>query len=191
MHETTLRVLLIEDNPPDADLLAEMLSGQDGGFLFVSAECMAQAEWQLQQQPAMDVILLDLGLPDSGGLASLERATCCAEHLPIIVLTGLEDEALGVEAVRKGAQDYLVKGQTTPRTLLRVVRHAMERKRLEESLRRLHELAERRATEAQAANEAKSRFLANVSHELRTPMNAILGMVNLALRKALDPITRD
>ncbi len=191
MHETSLRVLLIEDNPPDAELLAEMLNGQEEDFQFVRAECMAQAERQLQQLPAVDVILLDLGLPDSDGLESLERATNCAGHLPIIVLTGLEDEALGVEAVRKGAQDYLVKGQTAPRTLVRVVRHAVERKRLEESLRRLHELAERRAVEAQAANEAKSRFLANVSHELRTPMNAILGMVDLVLRKELDPTTRD
>ena len=94
---------------------------------------------QLKQQPAVDVILLDLGLPDSDGLASLEWATRAAPHLPVIVLTGLEDEALGVEAVRKGAQDYLVKGQTPPRMLVRVIHHATERKRLEDSLRQAHQ----------------------------------------------------
>ena len=76
MHETNLRVLLIEDNPPDAELLAEMLAGQDGDFPPSSGStAWPQAERQLKQQPAVDVILLDLGLPDSDGLASLERAT--------------------------------------------------------------------------------------------------------------------
>ena len=94
---------------------------------------------QLKQQPAIDVILLDLGLPDSDGVASLEWATRAAPHLPIIVLTGSEDEALGMEAVRKGAQDYLVKGQTPPRMIVRVIHHATERKRLEDSLRQAHQ----------------------------------------------------
>jgi len=191
MSETGLRVLLIEDNPSDADLLAEVLTGEDMCVQIVHSECMEQAESQLERKPALDVILLDLGLPDSDGLVSLERAIRAAPHLPIIVLTGLEDEVIGVEAVRKGAQDYLVKGQTTPRLLLRVIHHATERKRLEESLRSMRELAERRAAEAEAANQAKSQFLANISHELRTPMNAILGMVEFVLRRELDSTTRD
>ncbi len=109
-------------------------------------------------------------MPDSDGLASLEAAAAAAPHLPIVVLTGLEYEALGVQAVRRGAQDYLVKGQATPRLLTRVIRHAIERNRL---------------------IEARSQFLANVSHELRTPMNAILGMIDVSLHNELNSTVRD
>ena len=101
MHETTLRILLIEDNPPDADLLVEMVSGQDGCFQVDHVDRLTEAEKYLKEQHSVDVVLLDLGLPDSDGLVSLEGATRAASHLPIIVLTGLEDEVLGVEAVRR------------------------------------------------------------------------------------------
>ncbi len=123
---------------------------------------MTQAESLLKNASGVDAILLDLGLPDSDGLESLARAEAAAPHVPIVVLTGFDDEELGVEAVRKGAQDYLVKGQTTTRLLTRVIRHAVERNRL---------------------IEAKNQFLANISHELRTPLNAVLGMIDLALRE--------
>ncbi len=170
MSEASLRALLIEDNPSDADLLVEMLAGEEQCIRVVRAECMAQAESLLKDASGVDAILLDLGLPDSDGLDSLARAGSAAPHVPIVVLTGLDDEELGVEAVRKGAQDYLVKGQTTPRFLARVIRHAVERNRL---------------------IEAKNQFLANISHELRTPMNAILGMIDLALRNELKPSVKD
>jgi signal transduction histidine kinase/HPt (histidine-containing phosphotransfer) domain-containing protein len=170
MSDASLRALLIEDNPSDADLLAEMLAGEEQSIRIDRVECMAEAETFLKETADVDAILLDLGLSDSAGLDSLARATSAARHIPIVVLTGLDDEELGVEAVRKGAQDYLLKGQATPRLLARVIRHAVERNRL---------------------IEARSQFLANVSHELRTPMNAILGMIDLALRNDLSYTVRD
>ena len=94
-----------------------------------------QAADHVQQGGPADAILLDLMLPDSNGLATLDRANAIAPQLPIIVLTGLEDESLGVEAVRKGAQDYLVKGETSLQRLLQTVHHSIERKRLERALR--------------------------------------------------------
>ena len=170
MSDASLRALLIEDNPSDADLLAEMLAGEEQSIRIDRVECMADAETFLKETADVDAILLDLGLPDSAGLDSLARAFSAARHVPIVVLTGLDDEELGVEAVRKGAQDYLVKGQATPRLLARVIRHAVERNRL---------------------IEVRSQFLANVSHELRTPMNAILGMIDLALHNDLSHTVRD
>jgi signal transduction histidine kinase/HPt (histidine-containing phosphotransfer) domain-containing protein len=170
MSEASLSALLIEDNAADADLLVEMLAGEEEFLRVDRVECMAQAESFLKDASDVDVILLDLGLPDSEGLDSLAKAGRAAPHVPIVVLTGLDDEELGVEAVRKGAQDYLVKGQATPRLLARVIRHAVERNRL---------------------IEAKNQFLANISHELRTPMNAILGMIDLALRNELKPSVKD
>ncbi len=119
MSEASLRALLIEDNPADADLLAEMLAGEEQLIRIDRVECMAEAEAFLKETADVDAILLDLGLPDSDGLDSLARATSAARHVPIVVLTGLDDEELGVEAVRKGAQDYLQKGQASPRFLAR------------------------------------------------------------------------
>ena len=86
------------------------------------------------KETSVDAILLDLALPDSEGLATLERANSAAGYLPIIVLTGLEDEAVAIEAVRKGAQDYLIKGQTGARQLMQTILRAVERKRLERAL---------------------------------------------------------
>ena len=136
MSEAALHILLVEDNPDDADLLQETLAAALTSHWRsrTSNVCRKLLEY-LKQGDQVDAVLLDLGLPDSMGIATLERANCAAPHLPIIVLTGLEDEAVGIEAVRKGAQDYLVKGQTPSRMLLRSIHHAIERKRMEKALR--------------------------------------------------------
>ena len=136
MSEGDLQVLLVEDNPRDADLLIEGLSGPDSRFQIVTMACMAEAEQYLKAHRPADVVLLDLGLPDSDGLATLEWAVSAAPRLPIIVLTGLEDEAVAVESLRKGAQDYLIKGEVRSRVLLRAIHHAVERKRLAERAKR-------------------------------------------------------
>ncbi len=305
MSDDRLHILLVEDNPGDAELLQEWLAEVDDrldvthvGRMEDAVACMSRG--------GVEAVLLDLGLPDSVGLSSLERTVAVAPQLPVLVLTGLEDEALAIQAVRKGAQDYLVKGELTPRALARAIRYAIERNRLE---RTLHESEQRldammKATDvmlvyldpefnfvtvnpayaetckmrpeemigrnhfelypneeneaifrqvrdtgvpvfnkdkafrfpdqpergvtywnwslvpvkaitgkvvglvfslrettrykqaeealrqakdaAEAANNAKTQFLANISHELRTPMNAILGMIDLALPRQAD-----
>ncbi len=143
MSESALRILLVEDNPSDADLLRETLALVERQPEITHVESLRQAVEYLKQGGQVDVILLDLGLPDSMGLATLEQAGRAAGQLPIIVLTGLENETVGIEAVRKGAQDYLVKGQTEPRMLVRSMHHAIERKRMEEALRQAKEDWER------------------------------------------------
>jgi diguanylate cyclase (GGDEF)-like protein/PAS domain S-box-containing protein len=135
MSKKSIKMLLIvEDNPGDARLLREMFNeqGSDNTEL-THAECMSDAEKHLSER-AFDIILLDLGLPDAEGLGAVRRAHAAAPHVPLVVLTCLDDESLAAEALQEGAQDYLIKGQIETRGLLRSLRYAMERKAIEEAL---------------------------------------------------------
>jgi len=127
-------LLLIEDNPGDARLLREMFNEQDSHITELThAECMCDAEKHLQQR-AFDLILLDLGLPDAQGMEAVRRAHQVAPRVPLVVLTGLDDESLATQALQEGAQDYLIKSQIDARGLLRALRYAVERKLTEEAL---------------------------------------------------------
>jgi diguanylate cyclase (GGDEF)-like protein/PAS domain S-box-containing protein len=127
-------LLLIEDNPGDARLLREMLDEQESRRTKLThADCMRQAETYLAGG-AFDIILLDLGLPDAQGLAAVRRARAAAPRIPLVVLTGTDDELLAGQALQEGAQDYLIKGQIETRGLLRALRYAIERKIMEEAL---------------------------------------------------------
>ncbi len=127
-------LLLIEDNPGDARLFEEMLNEQGvHNTRFVHVETMADAERHLSEH-AVDVILLDLGLPDADGVEAVRRAHAAAPRTPLVVLTGTDDEVLALETLQEGAQDYLIKGQIEIRGLLRALRYAVERESLEEAL---------------------------------------------------------
>jgi PAS domain S-box-containing protein len=127
------RVLLVEDNPADARLLREMFNEQGAHATeMTQVGTMGEAETRLAQG-AIDIILLDLGLPDVQGLLAVRRARTAAPHVPLVVLTGLDDESLATQALQEGAQDYLVKGQIETRGLLRALRYAIERKIMEEA----------------------------------------------------------
>ncbi|MCY2996199.1 MAG: PAS domain S-box protein [Planctomycetota bacterium] len=136
-----IQLLLIEDQPGDIRLVRELL--RDTHDIEVhSVDRLAHGLAHLATQ-ATDVILLDLGLPDSDGLDSLHAVTSAAPQVPVVVLTGQDDEATGQEAVRQGAQDYLVKGLMPPRMLTRVLRFAIERKRVEETLRQERDFSQK------------------------------------------------
>ncbi len=145
MPNESIRILLVEDNPGDARLVRENLSIAGAiDFSLDWAPDLAAGLAQLAEHP-VDAILLDLGLPDSSGFATFEKVYARAARIPIILLTGLDDEALASKAVRAGAQDFLVKGDVSGRLLNRIIRHAIERTRAEEMLRE----SERRLKEAQ------------------------------------------
>lgn len=128
-----IRVLLVEDSPSDARLLQDHLGAfAPDGFAFTHVECLRDA-LAILRQPAFDVLLLDLTLPDCAGLATFLRVRSLVPTLPIILLTGVDDEALGAAALRQGLQDYLVKGQVDGRQLARAIRYAIERKRAEDA----------------------------------------------------------
>jgi diguanylate cyclase (GGDEF)-like protein/PAS domain S-box-containing protein len=127
-------ILLVEDNPGDARLLVEML--KDGGMLateVMRVESMGEAEQHLAAH-SVDIILLDQGLPDSQGLEAVRRAHRAAPNVPLVVLTGLDDQSLAVHALQEGAEDYLVKGEIDTRALLRAMRYAIERNGIEGAL---------------------------------------------------------
>src|SRR6266481_5166522 len=135
MNKKSIKILLlVEDNPGDARLLREMF-GEQGSHNteLTHVECMSEAEKHLTED-AYDIIVLDLGLPDAQGLEAVRRAHAAAPRVPLVVLTGLDDESLASQALREGAQDYLIKGQIDTRGLQRALRYAIERKSMEEAL---------------------------------------------------------
>ena len=127
-------LLLVEDNPGDARLLLEMLreSGLDNTESTHVAS-MKEAGKHLAEH-AVDIILIDLGLPDAQGLEAVRQARAVAPRAPLVVLTGLDDEGLAAQALQEGAQDYLIKGEIDARILLRALRYAVERNIMEEAL---------------------------------------------------------
>ena len=147
-----IRLLLIEDNPGDARLVREhLVDGADSQtFQFEHAGTLASAIALFAEQPKPEIVLLDLSLPDSFGLETLARWQAAAPKLPVIVLTGSDDEALAVAAVREGAQDYLVKGRIDGALLVQAIRYAIERKRVQEDLRQANSSLEIRVEERTA-----------------------------------------
>jgi signal transduction histidine kinase len=194
-----MRILLIEDNRADARLIQELLrEANPAGFRLEFAEKLQQGI-QLLKDNFPDVILLDLSLPDSQGLETFSQIHQNAPYVPVVVLSGLDDNAIALEAVRKGAQDYLVKGRVDGPMLARVMSYAIERKGTEERLRKTAENLtssnrelDRFSRELKRANERlkkldelKSNFISTASHELRTPLTSIKGYVSIVLQSKI------
>jgi PAS domain S-box-containing protein len=143
MDKRPIKILLVEDNAGDARLLREMINEPaPRKHDLVHHASIEQAINYLVNNP-VDVVLLDLGLPDAQGLEAVRRIDRAAPHVPLVVLTGFDDETLAGQALQEGAQDYLVKGQIEPRGLLRAMRYAIERKRSELALIRERDIAQR------------------------------------------------
>lgn len=146
-----IRVLLIEDDLADADLLRELLSGEKNPSFEVALARQLSEGLERLRRGGIDVVLLDMSLPDSMGVETASRVSQQFPSVPIVVLTGLDDETFALDVVRSGAQDYLVKGHVDGNILSRVMRYAIERKRSEEALR---ESEERNRLIVQTANDA-------------------------------------
>jgi PAS domain S-box-containing protein len=139
MNLEGIHVLLVEDNPGDARLFLELVRDTGAGRLKLEHVTRLSAALDRLNGGNIDVVLLDLSLPDEQGLTTLTRTHAHAPNVPIVVLTGLDDEALAVKAVRAGAQDYLVKGRVDGDLLVRSIRYATERARAVEALERREE----------------------------------------------------
>jgi len=180
MNHQTTNVLLIEDNPGDADLVRLRLIE---GASQVKVNCVSRLSDGLASLTAEtpSVVLLDLNLPDSHGSETFRRVMEHSPSVPVVVLSGQDDEALAMKAVHQGVQDYLVKGNISSKHLERAIRYAVER----QALLRALEITQKQQLEF------KNQFLSHVSHELRTPLTCIHQYVSLILDGLAGPVAPD
>jgi phosphoserine phosphatase RsbU/P len=163
-------ILLIEDNPGDADLVRlRLVEAHSDMAVSCATRLSAGLEAMVVETPAM--VLLDLNLPDSHGEETYRKVLEAAPGVPVVVLSGLDDEDMAVNAVHQGVQDYLVKGSFDSKQLARAMRYAIERQGLLTSL----DISRRQQIQF------KNEFLSHVSHELRTPLTCIHQFVSLIL----------
>ncbi len=177
-YHSPTKVLVVEDNPADRKLISLSLSESPHRYNLTCAERLSEGLEKLGKQPP-DVMLLDLNLPDSQGSDTFQRVIDKAPHVPILVLTGADDDHLALEAVRNGAQDYILKGQMDSHVLTRAMRYAIERHQVVMALR------ENRRKQL----EFKDKFLSHVSHELRSPLASIFQYSEVMLDGLAGPLT--
>ena len=196
-------IMLIEDDPIDARRVQRALSGTVGskwlpdGFEIHHHETLHAALEDLSQaEPMPDIILSDLNLHDSHGQDTISQILAVVGDIPVLALTGMDNEKTALDLVRLGAADFICKSDSTGDLLGRSIRYAMQRtafqQKLAESQQR-HQQAEAKAAladdfkiakeKAEEANRAKSEFLANMSHELRTPLHGILSFGRLGVSR--------
>jgi len=177
MNDQATRVLLIEDNPGDADLVRLRLVESQPNVKVDCVPRLADALAALERDTP-SLVLLDLNLPDSRGAETFRKVREKAPNIPVVVLSGQDDDALAMKAVHQGVQDYLLKGDLSSKRLERAMRYAVER----QSLLRSIEMARKQQLEF------KNQFLSHVSHELRTPLTCIHQYVTLLLDGLAGPL---
>ena len=200
MSNKTIRILLIEDSPTSTLRTQKMVAGIKSTQFNVELECVDQLSKGLSRiaKGDIDVVLLDLVLPDSEGIDTFFRVQKQAPELAIVLLSNLDDDTATIEAVEHGAQDYLVKKEVNSKLLMRSIFYAVERKKVEEELRKYRDYLEKKGAELEQANirlqeldRLKSMFIASMSHELRTPLNSIIGFTGIILQGISGEITKE
>ena len=188
-------ILLIEDNPGDARLFAELLreiEDLSDKYQIFFAERIADALEILSGDNHIDIVVSDMSLPDSRGIDTLLSISSAAPEIPVIFMTGTNDEALAVTAINAGAQDYLMKGKFDAELLSRSLKYATERKKFQNDMRRVLEneeiskqrikLLDEQKRQLITLNKTKDEFISIASHQLRTPASAVKQYIGMVLQ---------
>jgi len=181
MSAQALRILLVEDNPGDVRLLREMFSTErPGSFEIIQMPRLGMALNHLAKG-GVDIVLLDLGLPDGHGLDTVRRVRLIAPNVPLVVLSGRGDEETVAEAMLEGAQDYLVKGQIENHALPRALRHAIERFSL---------LRKQTLTNIELARRVgeKDILLSEIHHRVKNSLQVVSSLISLGAASIRDPL---
>lgn len=186
------RILIVEDNPGDARLLKEIIADSILGKVdILFAERLSEAIGCVRKSD-LDIAILDLTLPDASGEETLRHMMDAAPDLPIVILTGTNDDALGLRLVQEGAQDFLVKGSVDGELLARSIRYAIQRKRIEFELMRKNKDIQEAHNKLRATTEmliqaekmnAVGTLVAGVAHELNNPLMGIVNILESSLTK--------
>lgn len=162
---TPIHILLVEDNPADARLITEYVSETEWGNTDAAGPSITHVDRLEAARDRVtgdtDIVLLDLDLPDSTGVETLDKTVTATNTAPVVVLTGLDDERIGRDAVKRGAQDYLVKDDITPRLLQQTIQYAIEREQQQQELQR--------------RNAELALLTQVVRHDIRNDLSVIMG----------------
>jgi signal transduction histidine kinase len=189
MPATSLRVLLVEDDPDHALLIEVALEGASlTQFELTNATSLVDAKAALAEKP-FDAVLLDLTLPDARAMEGLSQIKSVKPDMPVVLLTGIADQSMVMEAVRQGAQDYISKDDMNAWTLERVLHYAVERQRMVRQLQESNELLNQKNRRLAELYEAAHQFVDHVSHEFRTPLTVIKEFVTIMRDGLIGQVT--
>ncbi len=179
MDDKKIKILLVEDNPVDA-MVAKKILTITGQFEVRVANHL-KAALNTLKTASFDAILLDLSLPDADGLETINSINTAAPDSAVVILSGLDDDKLALEAMKVGAQDYLIKGRENAYLISRAIRYAIERKAIEKALTHSNKTLKR-------LNQMKSDFTSMISHELRTPLTSIKNAIDIMSSEKTGPL---
>jgi signal transduction histidine kinase len=195
MHPTAIQILLVEDNPADAGLMRRLFAraGQDA-WQMVQVDRLESAitacrdyKTLMQGDRTFDIVLLDLHLPDSSGIETVTQFRAALPEIPIVVLTGLNDEELALQTMSAGAQDYLVKENTTIQQLVGAVRHAIERNAILKELRQSEQSSRQLLEQEQELKQLRSDFILMTAYRTRPSLKMVQAVIDLLQSKKSLP----
>lgn len=191
MFDLAVRILLIEDCPDDAEIVQRLVrTCIDPAPVVVLTRSLTEAH-NVMQHDTFDVIVTDLGLPEQTGVGTIISIKEQRSQAPVIALTGMDDEDLGIEIIRAGAVDYLPKDEINKASLGRAILYAVERSRMQDSLGHANKLLEQKNERLAKMCQMSSQFVDNVSHEFRTPLTVIREFASIVRDEIDGPINQE